>query len=128
MWQPGDVIVRREVWHGKPYGAWGGHVVSDEDDLLVLYMPEGSPLEFEHDFFGAPHPWGLRAAGAATACCSFSGPEEMHWVWVFWDGPARDFAAWYVNVQEPLSADGNRHRHAGSGARHRDRARRQRGP
>lgn len=102
MWRPGDVIVRREVWRGRPYGAWGGHVVSDEDDLLVLYMPAGSPLEFAHDFFGAPHPWGRRKRWHGHGVLQLQRPAEMHSVWVFWDGPDRDFAAWYVNIQEPF--------------------------
>src|SRR5581483_11995212 len=29
-------------------------------------------------------------------------PGEAHAVWVFWDGPERDFAGWYVNLQEPF--------------------------
>ena len=102
MWQPGDVIVRREVWRGKPYGAWAGHVVSDENDLLVLSMPSGSPLEFEHDFFGAPHPWGLQRRWRGHGVLQLQRPDEMHSIWVFWHGPERDFAAWYVNVQEPF--------------------------
>ena len=43
-WQPGDAIVRRDVWRGEPTVGWGGNLVSDTDDLLVLYMPEGAPL------------------------------------------------------------------------------------
>jgi hypothetical protein len=38
-------------------GRLGGTVVVDTSDLLALYMPEGSPLRFAPDFFGAPHPW-----------------------------------------------------------------------
>ena len=35
-------------------------------------------------------------------------PEEPHAIWVFWEGPDRRFAGWYVNIQEPFrrSADG----------------------
>ena len=98
---PGDPIVRREVWRGEPYGAWGGIVVQD-DDLLALYMPEGSPLEFEEDFFGAPHPWSGRDAWKGHGVLQLQQPGALHALWVFWDGPDRDLAAWYVNIQEPF--------------------------
>jgi len=26
----------------------------------------------------------------------------MHAIWVFWRGPQREFAGWYVNLQEPF--------------------------
>ena len=29
-------------------------------------------------------------------------PGEAYAVWVFWSGPNRDFAGWYVNLQEPF--------------------------
>src|SRR5260221_14097344 len=29
-------------------------------------------------------------------------PGEMHAIWVFWQGPHREFAGWYVNIQEPF--------------------------
>jgi hypothetical protein len=102
MWQPGEAIIRREVWRGEPYGAWGGHVVLDEDDLLVLYMPTGSPLEFSCDFFGGPHPWGRQRRWYGHGVLQLQRPGEMHSVWVFWDGPERELAAWYVNIQEPF--------------------------
>ena len=34
--RPGEPIVRRDVWRGRPVVGWGGVVVSDDDDLLVL--------------------------------------------------------------------------------------------
>jgi hypothetical protein len=29
-------------------------------------------------------------------------PDEAHAIWIFWDGPEREFRGWYVNLQEPL--------------------------
>jgi predicted RNA-binding protein associated with RNAse of E/G family len=29
-------------------------------------------------------------------------PGEAHAIWVFWHGPEREFAGWYVNLQEPF--------------------------
>jgi len=101
-WQPGDAIVRREVWHGRPTAGWGGTVVVDGADLLGLYMPEGSPLGFASDFFGAPHPWARRDRWHGPGVLQLQRPGEMHAVWVFWRGPQREFAGWYANIQEPF--------------------------
>lgn len=101
--RPGEQIVRRDVWHGRPIVGWGGIVVSDTEDLLVLYMPEGSPLRFPPgDFFGAPHPWSARDRWHGHGVLQLQRPGEMHAVWVFWDGPDRALAGWYVNLQEPF--------------------------
>lgn len=101
-WQPGETIVRREVWRGRPYGAWAGIVVQDDDELLALYMPEGSPLAFEPDFFGAPHPWAGKDRWTGHGVLQLQRPDEAHAVWVFWHGDERAFGAWYLNLQEPF--------------------------
>jgi Protein of unknown function (DUF402) len=100
--RPGDVVVRRDVWHGQPKVAWGGIVVADEPDLLALYMPEGSPLRFAPDFFGAPHPWCHKDRWHGHGVLQLQRPGEMHSVWVFWEGAERKLGAWYVNIQEPF--------------------------
>lgn len=100
-WRPGDAIVRREVWHGRPIGAWGGYVVQDTDEEIVLFMPEGAPLAFTKDFFGAPHPWSWRDRWLGHGIVQLHRPGEMHSVWVFWKGPTRELSAWYVNLEEP---------------------------
>ena len=76
-WQPGDAIVRREIWRGRPTGAGGGYVLEDTDEQIVLYLPEGAPLAFTQDFFGAPHTRGAGAtAGSATAPSSSIAPDR----------------------------------------------------
>jgi hypothetical protein len=100
--QPGDSIVRRDVWRGRPILGWGGTVVTDDDDLLALYMPGGGPLAATQEFFGAPHPWSHKRQWEGHGVLQLQRPGEMHAVWVFWQGPERDFGAWYVNFQEPF--------------------------
>lgn len=100
--EPGDPIVRREVWHGEPKVAWGGILVEDTPDLLALYMPGGSPLAFADDFFGEPHPWAHRDRWEGHGVLQLQRPGEMHAVWVFRHGPDREFHGWYVNLQEPF--------------------------
>ncbi len=77
-------------------------MVADRADLLALHMPEGSPLGFALDFFGAPHPWAGRDRWHGHGVLQLQRPGEMHAIWVFWHGPQREFAGWYVNLQEPF--------------------------
>jgi Protein of unknown function (DUF402) len=100
--QPGEAIVRRDVWRGRPVVGWGGIVVADEDDLLVLYMPNGGRLWSTDDFFGAPHPWSHKDRWEGHGVLQLQRPGELHAVWVFWQGPKRELGAWYVNIQEPF--------------------------
>ena len=101
-WQPGDTIVRRDVWRGQPKVAWGGTVVVDSPELLALYMPEGSPLRFAPDFFGAPHPWSYTDRWRGHGVLQLQRPGDRYAVWVFWEGAERKFTAWYVNLQDPF--------------------------
>ena len=91
--------MRREVWHGRPEGAWGGTVVQDDDDVLVLYMPEGSPLAMTNDFFGTPHPWSGRDRWGGPGVLQLQRPGEAYAVW---HGQGADFRGWYVNFQAPF--------------------------
>ena len=102
MRRPGEAIVRREVWRGEPKVGWAGIVVEDSPSLLALYMPGGSPLAFAADFFGSPHPWSGRSRWEGHGVLQLQQPGEMHAVWVFWHGVAREFRGWYVNLQEPF--------------------------
>jgi hypothetical protein len=94
--------MRRDVWRGQPVVAWGGTVVLDDPELFAIYMPEGSPLRFAPDFFGAPHPWSYTDRWRGHGVLQLQRPDEMHAVWVLWTGPDRDFTGWYVNLQEPF--------------------------
>jgi uncharacterized protein DUF402 len=83
------------------HGRVGRGSAHDTPDLLALYMPEGSPLRFAADFFGARHPWSYTDRWRGHRCSSCSAPE-MRSVLVFWAGEKRTFAGWYVNLQEPF--------------------------
>jgi hypothetical protein len=107
MWQAGDVIQRREVrndgwaWLTAPVV-----VVRDEPGLLVTYMPEGTPFTFPPG--PEVHPWHGRSAWSGHGVLMLHRPDELHAIWVFWEGSERRFAGWYVNIQEPFrrTADG----------------------
>jgi hypothetical protein len=102
-WQPGDVIVRREVWHGKPWAGTTARIVLDEPQLLVTYTPPGTPFAFpDGDWPGGRHPWHGRNAWSGHGTLALHRPGDRYAVFVFWEEPARRFACWYVNFQDPF--------------------------
>jgi hypothetical protein len=101
MWSSGDVIVRREVLHGRPWTGMAVRVVEDRDDLLATYTPEGTPFGFPEHPFG-PHPYHGKEAWHGHGVLALQRPGEAHSILVFWRGPEREFAGWYVNLQDPF--------------------------
>jgi hypothetical protein len=104
-WQPGEQIVRREIWRGRPWAVTVVFVVEDTPDLLVSYLPEGAPFGFPEGDWPGPtgrHPWHGRGAWHGHGVLMLQRPGESYAVWHFWDGPEREFAGWYLNLQEPF--------------------------
>jgi len=102
-WREGDVVVRREVWRGRPWAAIPVIVVRDDPDLLAAYIAEGAPLGFAQadGFPGGAHPWSGKDAWRGHGTLMLQRPDDAHAVWVFWRGAERSFAGWYVNLQAP---------------------------
>ena len=101
MWSEGDVILRREVRNdGWAWVTCPVIVVRDEPELLVTYMPEGTPFTFPPG--PEVHPWAGRAAWQGHGVLMLQRPGESHAIWVFWSGAERELAGWYVNLQEPF--------------------------
>jgi hypothetical protein len=104
-WTPGEVVVRREVWQGRPWLANPLYVVEDSDELLVLYQPEGSPWGFgagdDWPTANGVHPYTGRTAWVGEGPLGFHRPGDPYAVWAYWGGPERTFLGWYVNIQAP---------------------------
>jgi hypothetical protein len=94
--------VRREVWRGSPWMATTVVVVADEPGLLATYLPEGAEFVFADGHGLGPHPWVGRPAWQGHGVLMLQRPGESYAVWHFWDGERRDFAGWYLNLQEPF--------------------------
>jgi Protein of unknown function (DUF402) len=110
-WSFGDQVVRREFLHGHPWIGFTTYVVSDEPDLLAVYLASGSELAFpEWPFDQWEHPW--RAAGhthwSGHGKLILQRPGDAYSVDLFWRGEDREFACWYLNLQDPV----RRHRAA----------------
>jgi hypothetical protein len=103
MWQPGQAIVRREVWRGLAYAAIPAVVVSDEPGLLAVYVPEGAPFGFnDAEWPPGPHPWRRYGAWQGHGVLMLQRPAEASAILVFWEGEPRRFARWYLNLQAPF--------------------------
>jgi len=101
-WQTGEIVVRREVWHGRPWMGTSVVVVADEPGLLATYLPEGAEFAFAEGHDLGPHPWAGRPAWQGHGVLMLQRPGERYAVWHFWEGDGRAFAGWYLNLQEPF--------------------------
>ena len=78
-------------------------VVEDTPGLLVTYLPPGAPFAFPAgDWPGGRHPWDGRGGWEGHGVLMLHRPGDRHAVWHFWEEPARRFAGWYLNLQEPF--------------------------
>jgi len=101
-WRPGEIVVHREVWRGRPWCACPVVVVDDSPGLLATYLPEASPFAFPPSADGRPHPWAGKRAWSGHGVLALRRPGEAYSVMHFWDGPDRRFAGWYLNLEEPF--------------------------
>jgi Protein of unknown function (DUF402) len=102
-WRHGDVIVRREIWNGRPWMGSTVRVVRDEETLLATYTPEGTPFEFPDGAWPeGRHPWHGRPGWQGHGKLMLQRPGDAYAVWVFWSGPTRELACWYLNLQAPF--------------------------
>ena len=96
------MIVHRELWRGRPWCAIPNVVVEDTAGLLVTYLPEEAPLAFPPSADGRPHPWARKRRWHGHGMLALRRPGEAYSVMHFWDGPERQFAGWYLNLEEPF--------------------------
>jgi hypothetical protein len=68
-------------------------VVAD-DDVLAVWLTEGTPLSFPAHPFG-PHPWAARRRWSGTNVLQLHRPGDAHAVWASFHGARLDY--WYVN-------------------------------
>lgn len=95
-WNPGQVIVHREIRRGHPVHGYATYVVAHDWEQLVTFFAPGSQLASpgEHP----PAEDAARQHGTLT----LQRPDDAYAVDVLWEGPDRTFAGWQVNLQAPL--------------------------
>ncbi len=98
------MILRREVLNdGRAWMEVPVIVVRDDADVLATYLAEGAPFRFPDDAWPTAtgrHPWHGKQRWHGHGVLMLQRPGEMHAIWVFWQGATREFAGWYVNIQE----------------------------
>jgi Protein of unknown function (DUF402) len=101
-WDRGRVVVRRDVWRGRPWVGVAALVVQDDPDLLVIYVPEGAEISVIDDGGPIVHPWSDRRAWEGHGIVVLHRPGDAYSVNVFWEGPTREFSVWYLNLEAPF--------------------------
>ena len=103
-WLRGDVILWREVWRGRPWLVWPARVIEDTGERLALYLAEGTPLGFPAGSYPweGGHPWSGRDRWEGHGLLALFDEGAAHAVWVFWAGPQRELAGWYLNLCRPF--------------------------
>ncbi len=102
-WQPGETVVLRYITtrDGRLGASWPCRLVADRDDLVALYIPQGTMYKEWQPSASAPD---RRLADtrwrANTLRLMF--PGRCHSVWLHWRGEERRFTGYYVNFEEPF--------------------------
>jgi hypothetical protein len=99
-YEPGSLIQRVEVLHGR---VWLHHpvtVVSDDGTTLAVRLDPGSRFTFPAHPFG-PHPWSAHPAWASTVVLQLYRAGDHYAVWKLFDA-AGAFLHWYVNFEAPV--------------------------
>jgi hypothetical protein len=101
FFEPGDVVLRREVLHGRPWSVTPTRAVLDGPDLLVVHTPPGTAFGFPpHPL---PHHWREkgRTHWLGTGKLQLHRPGDAYSVDLYWDDDGR-FKGWYLNLQDPF--------------------------
>ncbi|WP_158846335.1 DUF402 domain-containing protein [Saccharothrix deserti] len=100
--RPGDVALRREVLHGKPWAVTPTRVVLDEPDLLLVFTAPDVAFGFPPHHW--PHHWQTlgRTHWRGTGKLQMHRPGDAYSVDLYWHGEERRFAGWYLNLQDPF--------------------------
>ncbi|MGE0598507.1 MAG: DUF402 domain-containing protein [Dehalococcoidia bacterium] len=113
-WEPGAEVVLRYITRidGQVGMSWPFRVVRDEPDLLALYLPAGSTFMRWHNPPGGGRT--LVEGEWRRDVLRLMYPGKNYSIWLFWEGPAREFTMYYVNFEEPfrrtpLGVDTNDH-------------------
>lgn len=93
-----DVALRYITRDGRPGMTWACKVVEDREDLVALYIPQGTPHKRWTRRGGervlADVPWMMH-----TLRLMF--PGRGHSVWLNW-ADEHEFVGYYVNLEEPF--------------------------
>ncbi|SDP56138.1 DUF402 domain-containing protein [Lentzea jiangxiensis] len=101
LFAPGEVVVRREVLHGKVWSEMPTRVVVDEPGLFAVFVEPGTKLTYPSHHH--PHPWDKPDRGfwRGHGKLMLHRPQDAYSVDLFWKGADRVFGNYYLNLQAP---------------------------
>ncbi len=106
LWEPGQVVVVREVLKGKIYSAVAMRVVQDAPDFSVLYLAPQTPYLWPHTSAGESiriqtEHWVLREEPWPFGDTLYLiQPGSGYTVTAVWNEVIFDF--WKINLEEPM--------------------------
>ena len=105
-WSPGDVVVVRETWQGRPWQARAEVVVDDGEEELRLFLPNGirwaTAVRAGEEIRLPEGDWDLdERRWLGGPILSFAWPDAAYAVLLFF-APDWSPLEWYVNLQDPL--------------------------
>jgi len=100
VYEPGSIVQRFEVLHGRVWMQHPVTVVSDDGTTLAVRLDPGSRFLFPPHPFG-PHPWSSHPAWASTVVLQLHRTGDHYGVWKFFDSHGT-FLHWYVNFEAPV--------------------------
>ena len=109
LFEPGQVIVHRDLYRGRVWYARAETVGEDAVDRTLLYWPPGAEVRAPVGMdSGSPlripdSPWvlALRPWHSFHVLCHWQ-PGDHHSVWMFWQADTWRFDGWYENLQSPF--------------------------
>lgn len=107
FWEPGQVIIIREIWLNKVYSVTPVRVVQDTTSWSALYLPPQTPCLWPHTHEGETiripqDDWVLDGGPWTTSDVLFLvQPGSGYTAVGFWDDDYM-FHSWKINIEEPM--------------------------
>jgi hypothetical protein len=107
LWEPGQVIVIREIWQNKVYSVTPVRVVQDSMSWSALYLPPQTPCLWPHTREGIsmriPTDEWVLDGGAWTSSdvLYLVQPGSGYTAVAFWDDDF-NFNSWKINLEKPM--------------------------
>ncbi|GIW13832.1 MAG: hypothetical protein KatS3mg062_1271 [Tepidiforma sp.] len=100
--EPGSVAALRYITRADSTVGmtWPARVVRDDDELVALWIPEGTEYRAWHRPPGEARR--LVPARWRRETLRLMFPGRAHSIWCSWEGPGRRFRMYYVNFEEPF--------------------------
>ncbi len=107
VWNPGDYILLRQVWRGKPWFVRPVTVVRDTSRVVALYLAPGTICKWPRSLDGqrlrVPRDeWILEDIPWVGRMLRLTVPGKAHSVLLFWNEVGQ-FGSWYIDLETPMS-------------------------